>query len=734
LWIKIKKPTVYQDLFNLKTLCLRLELKINTVKKLAFLTVAAGVLFSCSQSTKTTQVMNPFFETYTTPFEVPPFDKIHNAHYLPAFQEGMKQQNAEIEAIVSSAETPGFANTIEALDRSGELLNKVSWVFFNVKEANTNDSINTIAEEVAPLLSQHNDAILLNEALFGKVKAVYGQKESLGLNTEQLRLLEETYKNFIRGGANLAPSQKEELKKVNEELSLLELKFDKNLLAETNAFKLVIDKQEDLAGLPENVIAGAADEAKANGMEGKWVFTLQKPSWIPFLTYSEKRDLREQLYKAMFNRANNGNENDNKAIISQFVNLRLKKANLLGYESWSAYVLDDTMAKKPENVYNLLQKVFDPAIARAKEEVADMQKMVDSEGGKFKIESWDWWYYAEKVRKAKYDLDEEQLRPYFEVNNVRDGAFAVATKLYGLTFTKLENMPLYHPECQVYEVKDADGAHIGVIYLDFFPRESKKGGAWMNNYREQYITADGKNVRPVVSLTCNFSKPVGDKPALLSYDEVETFFHEFGHGLHGLLSQCTYVSVSGTNVSRDFVELPSQIMEHWAAEPEVLKMYAKHYQTGEVIPQELIDKMDKAGKFNQGFVTSEFIAAAFLDMDFHTVNVPGEFDVNDFEKKSMEKIGLIKEIIPRYRPTYFAHAFSWGYSSGYYSYTWAEVLDADAFNAFMETGDIFNPEVARSFRKNVLERGNTEEPMKLYLNFRGKEPGIEPLLKNRGLL
>lgn len=704
------------------------------MKKLIYLTVISAMIFSCSESKKTEKVMNPFFETYTTPYEVPPFDKILNAHYLPAFQEGMKQQNAEIEAIVSATETPGFANTIEALDRSGELLTKVSAVFFNVKEANTNDSINAIAEEVAPLLSQHSDAILLNEALFAKVKAVYEQKDSLGLNGEQARLLEETYKNFVRGGANLAPDKKEELKKVNEELSLLELKFDKNLLAETNAFKLIIDKQEDLAGLPENVVAGAAEEAKAAGMEGKWVFTLQKPSWIPFLTYSGKRELREQLYKAMFNRANNGNENDNKAIINQFVNLRLKKANLLGYESWSAYVLDDTMAKKPENVYNLLQKVFNPAIARAKEEVADMQKMVDSEGGKFKIESWDWWYYAEKVRKAKYDLDEEQLRPYFEVNNVRDGAFAVATKLYGLTFTKLENMPLYHPECQVYEVKDADGSLIGVIYLDFFPRESKKGGAWMNNYREQYTAADGKNVRPVVSLTCNFSKPVGDKPALLSYDEVETFFHEFGHGLHGLLSQCTYVGLAGTNVSRDFVELPSQIMEHWAAEPEVLLMYAKHYETGEVIPQELIDKMDKAGKFNQGFVTSEFIAAAFLDMDFHTVNMPGEFDVNEFEKKSMEKIGLIKEIIPRYRPTYFAHAFSWGYSSGYYSYTWAEVLDADAFNAFKETGDIFNQDVAKSFRKNVLERGNTDEPMKLYLNFRGKEPGIEPLLKNRGLL
>jgi peptidyl-dipeptidase Dcp len=713
---------------------LRLDLKYKKVKKLIYLTLVAGIAFSCSQPTKTTQVMNPFFETYTAPFEVPPFDKILNAHYLPAFQEGMKQHNADIELIAANTAAPDFANTIEALDRSGDLLTRVSAVFFNIKEANTNDSINVIAEEVAPLLSQHNDAIVLNEALFAKVKAVYDKKETLQLNPEQARLLEETFKDFVRGGANLTADKKEELKKVNEQLSLLELKFDKNLLAETNSFKLVIENKDDLAGLPENVVAGAAEQAKADGMDGKWVFTLQKPSWIPFVTYSEKRELREKIYKAMYNRGNNDNENDNKVVINQFVNLRLQKANIMGFESWSAYVLDNTMAKKPENVYNLLQKVFNPAIARAKEEVADMQKMVDSEGGKFKIESWDWWYYAEKVRSEKYALDEEQLRPYFEVNNVRDGAFAVATKLFGLTFTKLENMPLYHPECQVYEVKDADASLIGVIYLDFFPRESKKGGAWMTNYREQKITADGKNIRPVVSLTCNFSKPVGDKPALLSYDEVETFFHEFGHGLHGLLSQCTYVSIAGTNVSRDFVELPSQIMEHWAAEPEVLKMYAKHYQTGEVIPQELIDKMDKAGKFNQGFVTSEFIAAAFLDMDFHTITTPGDIDVNDFENKSMEKIGLIKEIIPRYRPTYFAHAFSWGYSSGYYSYTWAEVLDADAFNAFKETGDIFNQDVAKSFRTNVLERGNTDEPMKLYLNFRGKEPGIEPLLKNRGLL
>ncbi len=678
--------------------------------------------------------MNPFFENYSTPFEVPPFDKIKNTHYLPAFGEGMKQQNAEIERITANAAVPNFENTIEALERSGDLLSRVSNVFFNVKEANTNDAIDEIAEEVAPLISQHNDAIVLNNVIFERVKAVYNQKGTLQLNAEQARLLEEQFKEFVRGGANLPAAKKEELKKINEQLAVLELKFDKNLLAETNSFKLILEKNSDLEGLPENVIAAAAEQAKADGFEGKWVFTLQKTSWIPFVTYSEKRQLREKIYKAMFSRCNNNNEFDNRTVINQFVNLRLQKANILGYESWSAFVLDDCMAKKPENVYDILQKVWNPAIVRAKEELADMQTMVDKEGGDFKIESWDWWYYAEKVRREKYDLDEEQLRPYFELNKVRDGAFAVASKLYGLKFRELQNMPLYHPQCEVFEVSDSDDSLIGIIYLDYFPRESKKGGAWMTNYREQSSSADGKNIRPVVSLTCNFSKPVNNKPALLSFDEVETFFHEFGHGLHGLLSQCTYTSLAGTNVSRDFVELPSQIMEHWAAEPEVLKIYAKHYKTGEVIPQQLIDKMEKSGKFNQGFATSEFIAAAFLDMDFHTITKPNEKDVKDFEKQSMDKIALIKEIIPRYRPSYFAHAFSWGYSSGYYSYTWAEVLDADAFNAFKESGDIFNPDVAKSFRKNVLETGNTNEPMNLYLKFRGKEPGIEPLLKNRGLL
>lgn len=691
------------------------------------------VIASCSNEKKTAKEMNPFYETYTAPFAVPPFDKIENKHYLPAVKEGIARHEKEIEQIVTNTANPDFANTIEAMDKSGELLNRVTNVFFNVKEANTNDSIDKIAEVVAPLLSQHADAVNMNEKLFARVKSIDDQKEKLNLTREQSRLLEETFKRFVRGGANLAADKKEIFKKINTELSLLELKFGNNMLAETNNFKLVIDKKEDLAGLPESVVAAAAEEAVANKMEGKWVFTLQKPSWIPFLTYSRKRDLREKLYKAMYNRSNNNNEYDNKSVINKIVNLRLQKANLLGFESWAAYVLDDCMAKTPKNVYDLIGKVWAPGLKRAKEEAKDIQSMIVREGDKFKLESWDWWYYSEKVRKEKYDLDEEEVRPYFELSNVREGAFAVANKLYGLTFKQLQNMPLYHPECQVFEVSDKDGSLIGILYMDFFPRASKKGGAWMNNYRDQYHYEGQADVRPVVSNTFNFSKPTGDKPALLSFDEVETLFHEFGHGLHGLLTKCHYRTLSGTAVARDFVELPSQVMEHWAVQPEVLKMYAKHYKSGEVIPQKLVDKIIKAGKFNQGFITTEFLAAAILDMDYHCITKAEEIDVEKFEKASMDKAGLIPEIIPRYRSTYFNHVFPGGYSSGYYSYIWAAVLDADAFEAYLEKGNIFDQEVATSFRTNILEKGGTEEAMKEYVNFRGKTPGIEPLLKKRGL-
>ncbi len=701
------------------------------MKKHLILIALSVLAFACTP-TKDRSMKNPFTENWATPFQVPPFDRIQPEHYLPAFEAGMEAHNLEIAAIANSQDAPDFYNTIEALEQSGDLLYKVSMVFFNVREAHTSEELDNIASTMAPLLSEHNDAIFLNEALFERVKQVYANRDALELEPAKARLLHLTYKRFVRSGANLADKEKEELRKINSRLALLELNFGQNMLAETNAYQLIIDNPGDLSGLPESVIAAAAEAAGEAKLEGKWVFTLHKPSWLPFLTYADNRELREQLYKAMYNRGNNNNEHDNKGVINEMVSLRLQKARLLGYDTWAAYVLDDNMAKTPKTVYDFLQQVWVPGLEWAKEEAADMQKIIERQGGQFKLESWDWWYYAEQIRREKYDLDEEQLRPYFELNNVRDGIFTVSQQLFGLTFELIPNMPQFHPEMEVFEVKDADGSHIGVLYMDYFPRPSKAGGAWMTSYREQYHE-NGSDVRPVISVTCNFSRPTGGKPALLSFDEVETLYHEFGHALHGLLSKTPYKTLSGTNVSRDFVELPSQIMEYWAAEPEVLRQYARHFETGEVIPAELLEKLANARKFNQGFITTEFVAAALLDMDFHTLTSTEAIDVNEFERQSMLTIGLIPEIIPRYKSTYFAHIFSGGYSSGYYSYLWAEVLDADAFEAFREAGNIFDEKVATAFRKEILEKGGSDEPMQLYLNFRGKEPNIAPLLRNRGL-
>ncbi|MCF8359653.1 MAG: M3 family metallopeptidase [Prolixibacteraceae bacterium] len=702
------------------------------MKTYRLLFLIAIIFFSSCTMNKETDV-NPFLETYETPYGIPPFEKIEIGDYMPAFEEGISANNAEIDAIINNEEAPTFENTIIALEYSGKLIDKVQNVFGNQMSANTSDTLQSLAKEIYPRLSKHRDEIILNENLFKRVKTVYNQKENLDLNPEQKKLLEETHKAFVRRGANLPPEQKEELKKINEELSLLSLQFGENVLAETNSYKLVIDNETDLAGLPENVISAAAE---ASGEEGKWVFTLHKPSWIPFLQYANNRPLREEIYKAMYNRGNNNNECDNKEIIKKMVALRAKRAKILGYDSHADYALSDRMAKEPANVYDLLYKLWKPALKNAKAEAAAMQAMIDREGGNFELASWDWWYYAEKIRKEKYNLDDSELRPYFELNNVRKGAFLLANKLYGITFDPIDNVPLPHPDAMAFEVKEADGTHIGIYFADYFPRESKRGGAWMSSYRKQSRTIDGENIPPIITNVTNFSKPTGNKPALLSFDEVTTLFHEFGHGLHGLLSNCTYNSLSGTSVARDFVELPSQIMENWCPEPEMLKMFAKHYETGEVIPQELIDKLTAAGKFNQGFETVEYLAASFLDMDYHTLSLQeaqGIDDVVAFQKESMDKIGLIDEIIPRYKSWYFNHIFSGGYSSGYYSYIWAEVLDADAYQAFVETGDIFNKDVAQSFRDNIISRGGTDEPMKLYLKFRGKEPSIEPLLEKRGL-
>jgi len=684
------------------------------------------MLLSCSKQN------NPFFTEWNTPFQTPPFDQIKDVHYMPAYQEGMKQQQKEIVAIVNNSEAPTFENTIEAMDNSGVLLSNVGNVFSNIKSANTNDEMNRIAKEVAPLLSKHNDDIRLNEKLFEKVKTIYGQKEDLNLNHEQNKLLEDYYKDFVRGGANLDEEQKTELRKINEELSVLSIQFGDNILEENNSFEMVLDNQEDLAGLPDAVISSAAETAKEKGYEGKWVFTLHKPSLIPFLQYSEKRDLRERMFKGYINRGNNNNELDNNKILAKIASQRVKKANLLGYKTHADFVLAKNMAKNPDGVYNLLDQLWKPALKMAKSEAYDLQKMVNDEGNNFELEAWDWWYYAEKLKKEKYALDDEQLRPYFKLENVRQGAFDVANKLFGITFEKRIDIPIYQEDVEVFEVKEADGSHIGVLYTDYYPRESKGGGAWMSSFRKQ-SRRGGKEITPIIYNVCNFSKPTGDKPALISFEEAATMFHEFGHALHGLLSNCTYHKLSGTSVSRDFVELPSQIMENWASDPEVMKMYAKHYETGEVIPQDLIDKIKKASHFNQGFATVEYLAACFLDMDWHTLTKSEEVDVAEFEKKSMNKIELIPEIVVRYRSPYFSHIFSGGYSSGYYSYIWSEVLDADAFEAFKETS-MFDQKTSQAFRKNILEKGGTDDPMTLYKKFRGSEPKIQPLLKRKGLI
>ncbi|WP_289602728.1 M3 family metallopeptidase, partial [Parabacteroides goldsteinii] len=584
---------------------------------------------------------------------------------------------------------------------------------------------------LSPLLSKNSDDIRLNKDLFARVKTVYDNRESLNLNKEQKKLLEETYKSFVRGGANLDAEQQARLRELNSEISMLQLTFGQNMLKETNAFQLVIENKDDLAGLPESLILNAEVAARAAGLEGKWLFTLHNPSVMPFLQYADNRALREKIFKAYINRGNNGNGNDNKNVVKELVAARLDKAKLLGYEDFAAFVLDENMAKNEKNVYNLLDQIWTPALKKAKEELADINAEIKKEGGDFEAEGWDWRYYADKARQAKFNMDENEVRPYLELNHVREGAFYVANKLYGITFTEIKDIPKPDPDAFAFECKDKDGSSLGVLYMDFYTRPGKGGGAWCGGYRDQSYK-DGKKVLPVVTTVFNFSKPAAGQPALLSADEAETVFHEFGHALHGLFADVHYTGVAG--VPRDFVELPSQVMEHWVFEPEVLKVYAKHYQTGEVIPQELVDKIVKSSKYGQGFATVEYLAASLLDMDYHTLKeqLPG-MDIEAFEAEAMNKRGLIRQIPPRYRTTYFGHTMEGGYTAGYYSYIWAEVLDADAFEAYKETGDIFNPEVASKFRKYVLTPGGIDDAMDMYKNFRGKEPGIEPLLKNRGL-
>jgi len=674
---------------------------------------------------------NPFFSTYNTPYGAPPFDQIQVEHYMPAFLEGMKRQDKEIEEIASDSAAPTFENTIVALDFSGEMLRNVSHVFFSLTESETNDQMNAIAEKITPVLSEHQDNIYLNAKLFSRIRSLHEKKASLNLTREQERLLDDYYKKFVRSGASLNAVDQIRLREINKELSLLALKFSDNVLNENNSFRLIIDNKADLAGLPQSVIDAAAETAKNAGMTGRWMFTLHIPSIIPFLQYADNRDLREKMYKAYINKGDNDDKNDNKAIVNKLVNYRIERAKLLGYPNHAAYVLDENMAKNPETVMTFLEGIWTRGLIQAKKEVLDMQEMIKAEGKNFKLEAWDWWYYSEKVRTARFNMDESEMKPYFKLENVRQGAFIVANKLYGIQFKKVNNVPVYQKDVEVFEVLDADGSYLGLFYSDYFPRTGKRSGAWMGNFGESYIR-NGKEIRPFVYNVGNFTKPTADTPSLLNEDEVKTLFHEFGHALHGLLTQCNYISLSGTNVPRDFVELPSQIMENWAMHPEVLKLYARHYQTGKIIPDSLIEKIKKAGTFNQGFMTTELVAAALLDMDWHTQTEKRNFDVRAFESANMDSIGLIDEIAPRYRSTFFNHIFSGDYSAGYYAYLWAEVLDADAFETFVEKG-IFDKTTARSFRKNILERGNSEDPMVLYRRFRGANPNPEALLKRRGL-
>lgn len=674
---------------------------------------------------------NPFFSEYTAEFKMPPFDKIKLEHYVPAFEAGIAQQKQEIEVIVACPDAPTFENTILAYQNSGKLLEKVSTVFYALNSANTSPEMQEIARIVSPMTTEHRDNISMNNAFFQRIKSLYDGIGGANYDSLQRRTVEKYYSDFIRNGAGLDDSGKVKLRAINQKLSELTLKFSDNLLAETNKnFRLVVDSEADLSGLPQSIIDAAAMQAAKDSMEGKWVFTLQKPSLIPFLQYSSNRVLREKIYMGYVMRGDHDNKFDNKAIMLDIVNLRAQKAKLLGYNTFAHYAIDINMAKTPEAVYSFLNQIMPAAIATAKRDCKEMQSIIDREGGKFKLAPWDWWYYSEKLKKEKYNLEESEIQPYFLLSNVRDGMFYAANKLYGITFTQRTDLPVYHPEVEVFEVKDEKGEHLSLLTLDYHPRDGKSVGAWCGRLRGMRYE-NGVKVAPIVTITCNFTRATNQQPALLTWDEVTTLFHEFGHALHGFFTDGQYRRIAG-NVPRDMVELPSQVMENWAATPELLNVYAKHYKTGEPMPKELMDRMLKSVAFNEGFVTTEYIAASILDLDLHSFTEPQKVDLREFEKESMKKIGLINEIYPRYRTTYFSH-ITGGYASGYYVYLWAAVLDTDAYNAFVETGDIYNQEVAAKFRKYILAEGGDDEGMVQYRKFRGKDPSVEPLLKKRGL-
>ena len=707
-----------------------------------FLISALLLIVGCQQQSNMDPNINPFFQEWNTPYEVPPFMDIKDEHYMPAYQKGMEENLSEIDVIVNNPEAPTFANTIEELERTGKLLTKVARVFSNLASSNTNPKLQELQRELSPMLSAHYDKISLNEGLFNRVEAIWQEKESLDLTSEQRKLLEDTRKQFVRSGALMSEEEKKQITEINSKISGLSTSFGQNLLAETNGFELILNLS-DLDGLSDGVIAAALDaasqkmekaetEEKKQSYKDKYVFTPHRSSMYPFLTESTRRDLREKLYKSYVMRGDNNNETDNKEIAAQIAKLRAERAQIMGYKTHAHFVLDDNMLKTPEEVYDLLTKLWKPAVKRAKVEVADMQDVADAEGQNFKIAAWDWWHYSEKVRKEKYNLDESAIKPYLSLDNVLNGVFSTTNKLWGLNFTEIFDIDLYHPDARVWEVTDKDGSHLGVFIGDYFTRSNKRGGAWMSSFKGQ-SNLDGRE-RPIVVNVCNFPAPVGDNPALLSFDNVVTLFHEFGHAMHGTLTDVTYGSMAGTSGPRDFIELPSQLLEHWASEPEVLKSFATHYETGEPIPDDLIEKLLNASKFNQGFINTEYLAASLLDMDWHTISAEEDLkDANRFESESMKKVGLIDEIAPRYRTTYFAHIFSGGYSSGYYSYVHAAVLDSDAFEAFKEAGDVFDPNLSSKLRATIYSKGSTEEAMDLFVQFRGRKADIGPLLKVRGL-
>lgn len=705
-----------------------------SLRSIIILTLIAAATLSCKRENTaySSGENNPLMATWETPFEVPPFDEIENKNFETALSEGIKDQQQEIDDIIKSKSKLTFENTIVAFEKSGLLLDRISSVFYNLLSANTNDDLQATAIKMAPILSEHQDNIYLNAALFKRIQLIWEAKEALKLNQEQHTLLEKTYKKFVRNGALLQTEEQKDFRAINQQLALASLQFGDNLLADSNAYVLEISDKKDLAGLPQDLLEAAAAEAKVRGKENKWVFTLNHGSVIPFLQYAENRTLRKTIWEAYQHRANQDNKYDNKKLVIELANLRMQRAQLLGYKNHASYVLEENMAKNPETVYQLLDKLWNAAQVKTNQEEQDIQRLLHQDGITGNVQPYDWRFYTEKIRKSRFDFDETALKPYLSLPQVQQGVFDVATKLYGLQFTALPELPKYHEDVTTWQVTEEDGTPVGILYLDFFARSNKKGGAWMTSFRKQQ-NRDGKRIAPIISIVCNFSKSTDNAPTLLTFEETTTVFHEFGHALHGLLSNVNYRSLAGTNVPRDFVELPSQILENWAAQPSVLKQFAKHYKTGEGIPTALIEKLQKAQTFNQGFATTEYLAASLLDMKYHTQTQEIDEDVNAFESKLTQQLKLTNAIIPRYRSTYFMHLFAGGYASGYYSYIWSEVLDADAFEAFKSNG-LFDAKTAKSFRTNILEKGGTEDPLKLYFNFRGHEPNPKALLAKRGLL